>query len=148
MSETTDLATTGAQRLRVREVEQRREHIDHHQVEQHLRGAQRQVDQPSAHAARQPPGQGRHLRVERAGLGVLPLDGYILIAEPVEPGDVAWCVLREQVQLAGERRHDDRLDQRGVIAAGNVAASDRSAEQHVADMGKAHVAAEKHHAAR
>src|SRR5215203_4098746 len=34
-----------------------------------------------------------------------------------------------------------------MIAAGNVAASNRSVEQHVAHMGKAHLLAEKHHAA-
>src|SRR5258706_4964698 len=34
-----------------------------------------------------------------------------------------------------------------MIAAGNVAAADRTVEQHVADMGKAHFITEIHHAA-
>ena len=42
---------------------------------------------------------------------------------------------------------DDRLDQRSVIAAGNVAASDRSAEQYIADMRETHFLAVEHHAA-
>src|ERR1700730_4337185 len=42
----------------------------------------------------------------------------------------------------------DRLDQRVVVAAGNIAAADRTVEQHVADMGKAHFPAEIYDAAR
>src|SRR6516164_8269855 len=41
----------------------------------------------------------------------------------------------------------DRLDQGCMIAARNIAASDRAVEQDIADMGKAHLLVEVHDAA-
>src|SRR5882724_6204724 len=72
------------------------------------------------------------------------------IGHPLLADARAGTVAADEADIVAERQQlvGDGFDQRGVIAAGKVAASDRAAEKHVADMCKAHFLVEKHHAAR
>jgi hydroxyacylglutathione hydrolase len=49
------------------------------------------------------------------------------------------AVAADEADIVAQRQQfiDDRLDQGGVVAAGNVAAPDRAVEQHVANVGNA-----------
>ncbi len=56
----------------------------------------------------------------------------------------------DEADIVAERQQFrlDRRDQRRMAAAGQIGAADRAVEQHVADIGEAHVPVEEHHAAR
>ena len=56
----------------------------------------------------------------------------------------------DEADIVAERQQFflDRVDQRGVAAAGQVGAPDRAVEQDVADMGEAQFLVEEHDAAR
>ena len=62
--------------------------------------------------------------------GYCAFDGHILTADPVEPGDVARCVLREQVQLADEWRHHDPDERDHDHRCGQLDERDRAAARH------------------
>jgi len=56
----------------------------------------------------------------------------------------------DEAEIVAERQQlvDDRLDQRVVIAAGNIAASDRTVEHTSPTCAKRHLLVGEHHAAR
>src|SRR5258708_30013269 len=62
------------------------------------------------------------------------------IGHPLLADARARAVAADETDIVAKRQQfvGNRLDQRGVITAGNVAAPDRAVEQHVADMGKMH----------
>src|ERR1700733_12682747 len=71
------------------------------------------------------------------------------IGQPLLADAGARTVAADEADIVAERQQLvlDRPDQRCMIAAGKVGSSDRAVEQHVADMRKAHLLVEEHHAA-
>src|SRR5581483_12071263 len=82
--------------------------------------------------------------------GVLHLTRQKRIRQPLLTKTRAGAVAADEADIVAERQQLvlDRRDQRGVAAAWQVGAADRAIEQHVADMGKAHLPVEIDHAAR
>jgi len=79
---------------------------------------------------------------------IAPVRNGLVIRSLPMLGARPWPQMETDVVAKRQQLVDDRLDQRVVVAAGNVAAPDRAAEQHVADMGETHFLVEVHHAAR
>ena len=75
------------------------------------------------------------------------MNGLVIRSWPMlEPAP--WPQMKPTSSPSGSSFVLDRIDQRGVIAAGQIGAPDRAVEQDVADMGEAQFLVEEHHAAR
>ena len=71
------------------------------------------------------------------------------IGHPLMADAGAGTVPADEADVVAERQQffRDRLDKRGVTAAGDVAAADRTIEKYIANMSKPHLAVEEHDAA-
>src|SRR4029077_14412426 len=80
----------------------------------------------------------------------LHLAGEERIGHPLLADAGARAVAADEADIVAERQQLflDRVDQRGVAAAGQLGPSDRAVEQDVADMGEAQFLVEEHDAAR
>src|ERR1041385_2800377 len=72
------------------------------------------------------------------------------VGDPLMPDGRAGAMAADKTDVIAERQQlfGDGTDQGRMAAAGQIGAADRAVEQHVADMGEAHLLVEKHHAAR